>query len=161
MRGRCRRWGWHSRLSYPTPRRFDEVHRSHLRRGLAWRMAVRAFLLAPPPWDSQVGLATCFLYTPLCSVLKLVNTTTIKLLLLLLLFLSHHASCLPFALPRRTPLPRKLTRVVRPRRSRIAPSPLYRMCVTLLTGVPRILRSRDPTMSITETDYDIDRLSTE
>lgn len=72
IRGWCRRWGWHSRLSYPIPRRPGEVHhhRSHLRRGLAWRTAVRAFLLAPPPWDSQVGPATCFLYTPLCSVLE-------------------------------------------------------------------------------------------
>jgi hypothetical protein len=73
LRGWCWRWGWHSRLSYPTPRRPGEVHHHrshHLRRGLAWRTAVRAFLRAPPPWGSQAGPATCFLYTPLYLVLQ-------------------------------------------------------------------------------------------
>lgn len=75
---RCRRW--HSRLSYPTPIRLGEAHHRrshHLWRGLAWRMAVRAFLLAPPPWDSQVDPATCFLYTPLCLVLQLSSVVSI------------------------------------------------------------------------------------
>lgn len=77
---RCRRW--HSRLSYPTPKRLGEAHHRrshHLWRGLAWTMAVRAFLLAPPPWDSQVDPATCFLYTPLCLVLESSNRNHITL----------------------------------------------------------------------------------
>lgn len=153
MRGRCRRWGWHSRLSYPTPRRSGEVHRSHLRRGLAWRMAVRAFLLAPPPWGSQVGLATCFLYTPLCSVLKSANAPAIKLLHLLLVFLLLPP---PFPVPGESEsLAAKIDASWAPLTSENLPdafAPNVCVCVCVVShysAAPRILRFHGPTVSMT------------
>lgn len=72
-REKSRHWNWHSRLSYPIPSCSDRTRLGHLGRSLAWRTAARAFLLAPPPWNSQVDCATCCLYAPLCSVLQQSN----------------------------------------------------------------------------------------
>lgn len=68
MRERSRHSDWHSRPTYPAPCCSDTTRSSHSRRSLAWRTAAWAYLLAPPPWDCQVGCATCCLYAPLYLV---------------------------------------------------------------------------------------------
>lgn len=124
---------------------------------------MRAFLLAPPPWDSQVDLATCFLYTPLCSVLKSANMPAIKLLFLL--FSSSSSSCyscslsLSLGLARASSYstPAKIDAAWAPLVSEDLPDALCtERNIVLLTGVSRISRSRD--VYITATDRVLNRL---
>lgn len=78
-RSRRRHSDWHSRPTYPAPCCSDTTRSSHSRRSLAWRTAAWAYLLAPPPWDCQVGCATCCLYAPLYLVLQTKPTTHLRI----------------------------------------------------------------------------------